>query len=107
MNEIVLIFGMAFVTFAIRYLMIPLSGKLEFPDCLERALRYVPPAVLTAIIVPSVLMPAGNMFLSFENAYLVGATGACAAGWMTRNLLFTIVFGMAVFLGWQWHVGII
>lgn len=106
MNEIALIFGMALVTFAIRYMMIPLSGRLEFPECLERALRYVPPAVLTAIIVPSVLMPAGNISLSFENAHLVGAVGACVAGGMTRNLLFTIVFGMAVFFGWQWHIGI-
>jgi branched-subunit amino acid transport protein len=32
---------------------------LQFPKLFERGLRYVPPVVLTAIIVPSVLMPTG------------------------------------------------
>ncbi|MEW5958423.1 MAG: AzlD domain-containing protein, partial [Chloroflexota bacterium] len=52
MNELYLIGGMALVTFAIRYSMFALAGRVEFPARLRRALHYVPPAVLTAIIVP-------------------------------------------------------
>ncbi len=103
MNEICLIAGMALVTFLIRYIMFPLSDRIAFPDAMARALRYAPPAVLTAIIVPAVLAPSGNEIqLSHHNAYLVGAIAACAVGWFSRNLLMTIVFGMAVFLGWRW-----
>ncbi|MCP4692486.1 MAG: AzlD domain-containing protein [Desulfobacterales bacterium] len=102
MNEICLISGMALVTFLIRYIMFPLSDKIEFPDAMARALRYAPPAVLTAIIVPAVLTPSGaEIQLSLQNAYLVGALGACVVGWFSRNLLMTIVFGMVIFPGWR------
>ena len=103
MNEILLIGGMALVTFLIRYIMFPLSGQMEFPNCLARALRYVPPAVLTAIIAPAVLAPSGDgVRLGLENAHLMGALAACLVGGFTRSLLLTIVSGMIVFLSWRW-----
>lgn len=106
MNELYLIAGMAVVTFAIRYSMFAVAGRVEFPARLNNALRYVPPAVLTAIIVPAVLMPGGESIdLSWTNAYLVGAVVAAVVGWTSRNLLLTIVIGMGMFLGWQWLVG--
>jgi branched-subunit amino acid transport protein len=73
---------------------------------LINALRYVPPAVLTAIIVPAVLMPGGDRIeLSLQNPYLVGALVAAVAGWLSNNLLLTIVLGMVAFMGWQWLLG--
>ncbi len=107
MNEFYLIFGMAVVTFLIRYPMFALSGQVEFPQTLVRALRYVPPAVLTAIIVPAVLMPNGTTInLSYTNAYLIGALAAAAVGWFSRNLLLTIVVGMAAFFSEQVLLGL-
>ena len=106
MNEFLLIAGMAVVTFGIRYSMFAVAGKVEFPAGLVNALKYVPPAVLTAIVVPAVLMPGGEEInLSYTNAYLVGALVAGVVGWYSKNLLLTIVVGMVVFLGWQWFVG--
>ena len=52
---------------------------MTFPARLEKSLRYVPPAVLTAIIVPAVLIPSGDeMVISYTNPYLVATdmTGA-------------------------------
>ena len=75
---------------------------------LINALRYVPPAVLTAIIVPAVLIPTGEgVNFSYTNAYLVGAVAAFGISWFSQNLLLTIVLGMAAFWGWQWLVGLI
>lgn len=106
MSELYLIGGMALITFVIRYSMFAVAGRFEFPARLNDALRYVPPAVLTAIIVPAVLMPNGESIeVSGTNAYLVGAVVAGVVGWTSKNLLLTIVIGMAVFLGWQWLVG--
>ena len=106
MNEFLLIAGLAVVTFGIRYSMFAVAGKVEFPAGLVNALKYVPPAVLTAIVVPAVLMPGGEEInLSYTNAYLVGALVAGVVGWTSKNLLLTIVVGMTVFLGWQWFVG--
>ena len=103
MQEFYLIAGMALVTFAIRYSMFLLAGRAEFPKWLINALRYVPPAVLTAIIVPAVLISADHgVSLSYTNAYLVGALAAFGISWFSQNLLLTIVLGMAAFWGWQW-----
>lgn len=103
MDTLYLIAGMAVVTFGIRYLLLPLSGHIRFSGGMRRALGYVPPAVLTAIIVPAALLPDGQtLFLSFSNAYMVGAAMTLAIGWLSRNLLVTILGGMACFALWQW-----
>ena len=103
MAEVYLIAGMAAVTFGIRYVLFAVAGRVVFPAWLLRALRYVPPAVLTAIITPAVFMPGGQYLdISFENAYLVGAAAAVVVGWFRENLLVTIVSGMLVFWAWQW-----
>jgi branched-subunit amino acid transport protein len=97
-----MIAGMAMVTFAIRYLLFPLSGRIRFSDNLKRALGYVPPAVLTAIIVPATLIPDGQTLnLSWTNAYLAGAVITAVIGRLSKNLLITIVGGMAGFALWQ------
>jgi len=103
LNEIYMVAGMALVTFGIRYIMFPLSGRFEFPELFRQGLRYVPPVVLTAIIVPSVLMPDGETLnLSLTNPYLIGAITACIIGGLFKNLLLTIVVSMVIFLGCQW-----
>jgi branched-subunit amino acid transport protein len=102
MNEFVLIGGMAIVTFLIRYPVIAMSGRLKLSPQFLRALGYVPPAVLTAIVVPAVLMPSANqMDFSYTNARLIGAIAAILIGYWRKNLLLTIVVGMAVFFAWR------
>jgi len=103
LNEIYMVAGMALVTFGIRYIMFPISGRFEFPELFKRGLRYVPPVVLTAIIVPSVIMPDGETLnLNLTNPYLIGAIAACIIGGLFKNLLLTIVVSMVIFMGWQW-----
>ena len=103
LNELYMVTGMALVTFAIRYILFPISGRFQFPNLLEQALQYVPPVVLTAIIVPSVLMPGGDVLdLRLTNPYLIGAVSACLIGGLFKNLLLTIVVSMIIFLGAQW-----
>jgi branched-subunit amino acid transport protein len=101
MNEFLLIGGMAIVTFAIRYPVLALSGRFQLSERFLQILRYVPPVVLTAIVVPTVLMPDNQLALSYTNARLVGAIAALLIGLWRKNLLLTIVVGMAVFLSWQ------
>jgi branched-subunit amino acid transport protein len=97
--------GMALVTFLIRYILLPLSGRLRLSVKMQQVLGYVPPAVLTAIIVPMVLMPDNQTLnLSLKNAYLVGAVTTVIIGWISKNLLVTIVGGMGGFLTWQWFL---
>ena len=81
-------------TYAIRLAFILFIGRRHIPIVLLRALRFVPPAVLTAIIFPEVVMPGGNLNLSFENPRLLSGLLAILVAWRTRNVLLTILVGM-------------
>lgn len=103
MSELCLIGGMALVTFLIRYGLIGMSGRLKLSGSVIQMLRYVPPAVLTALVAPAILMPSGDeLMLSHTNARLVGAITAIVVSCWTKNLLLTTVLGMLAFFGWQW-----
>lgn len=101
MNEFLLIGGMALVTFAIRYPVIAFSGRIKLSPPFLQLLRYVPPAVLTAIVFPAVLMPESSLWIAPTNARLIGAIAAVLVGIWRKNLLLTIGVGMLVFFGWQ------
>lgn len=101
-SEILLILGMTAVTFLIRYSFFALGDHVQFPPLVKRALRYVPVAVLTAIVVPMVLLPDGEHWqLDWRNAWLVGALASGLIAWRFRQLLAAIVGGMAIFFAWR------
>lgn len=102
MDELLLVGGMALVTFLVRYPIIAMSGQIKLSPQFLQMLRYVPPAVLTAIVFPSVLMPEDTLWITHTNARLIGAIAAVVIGIWRKNLLLTIVIGMLVFFGWQW-----
>lgn len=95
--ELMMIAGMAAVTFGIRYLLLGLADRLRLPGWAAAALKYIPPAVLIAISVPAVLVPGGRWQPTLSNPYLAAALVTTAAGVLTRNLLATIAAGLAAF----------
>lgn len=102
MNEPVLVIGMMVVTFLPRYGVMALLGRVEMPRPLFRALRYVPVAVLSAIILPTMIFDrAGQPDLRLQNSALVAGVVAILVAWRTRNLLVTILVGMAAL--WIWR----
>ncbi|WP_413701034.1 AzlD domain-containing protein [Psychromonas sp. KJ10-10] len=98
MNEVLLILGMFIITFSIRFIMFAFAGKISFPGWLAKSLKFVPPAVLTAIIIPAVVMPNGVIDMSLTNNYLIAALFAFVIALITKNLLKTIGLGMTFFL---------
>ena len=99
--EWLLILGMMVVTFGIRYFLLAFAGQIRMPPLLEASLNYIPPAVLTAMTVPAVLFPEGELHLSYNNPYLVAAVVATAAGIVTKSLLATIAIGLLAFFALQ------
>ena len=79
MNLWLLIFLMAFVTFVPRYLPFALAGRLKITDSLERALGFVPIAVLTAIVAQTALVRGGEIDLSWGNHHAVATLAAFVA----------------------------
>ena len=100
-SEVLIVSGMAIAAFSIRYVVFGASDRIQLSPALLKALRYVPPVVLTAIVVPEVFLHKGTLLISYENARLVGAIAACTISALTQNLLLTIVLGMSAFFAWQ------
>ncbi len=91
----IVIVCMGLVTFAIRLSVIALAGRMELPRLVRRSLRFVPPAVLAAIIAPEMLLRAGKMDVSLGNVRLLAGVLAALVAWRTKNVLLTIAVGMA------------
>lgn len=103
-SEIYLILGMTIVTFGVRYPVLALIGKINLPDQVLLALKFVPPAVLSAIIFPAAFMPTGNLDLTLQNAELGASIFTTLIAWKSKNLLLTIVVGMTIYLIWDWFI---
>ena len=84
------------LTYLTRLSFIALLGRFELPPLAARALRFVPPAVLSAIIFPELLLRDGVVDLSPSNPRLVAGAIAAAIAWRTRNVPLTIAAGMVV-----------
>ena len=88
------IIGMGIVTYAIRLSLIVLLERIEVPPLVQRALRFVPPAVFSAIILPEVLSPGGALDISFGNDRLIAGILAAVVAWRTKNVFLSIAAGM-------------
>lgn len=99
-----LILGMLAITFLTRYSFFAWPN-LRFPRLIEQGLHYVPVAVLTAIVVPGMLMPSGAWALSWDNAYLMAGLLSIVVAALTRNLMATIAGGLLCFFLLRWASG--
>lgn len=87
------------ITFGMRFSLIYLFGRFQVPETMRRALHYVPPAVLSAIVFPELLLQDGILNLSLDNFRLMAGLVAVLVAWFSKNTLITIISGMvALFL---------
>jgi branched-subunit amino acid transport protein len=86
------------LTFLTRLSFIALLERLKTPPVVQRALRFVPIAVLTAIFVPELILPNGALDITPGNPRLLAGLVAILVAWRTKNVILTIVAGMVIFL---------
>ena len=94
MNIWLIMIAGGLITFGMRFSFIYLFGRLEIPETLRRALHYVPPAVLSAIIFPELFYNDGSLNLTWANTRLFAGLIAIAVAWFSKNTLVTIIVGM-------------
>jgi branched-subunit amino acid transport protein len=94
----VIIFGGMLVTYLTRLSFILLIPLERFPEKVRSGLRFVPPAVLAALITPELFRPGGTWDLSLGNERLLAGIVAILIAWRTKNIWLTITFGMV----WLW-----
>lgn len=93
------------LTYAVRLSFIALHGRWQPPALFQRALRYVPPAVLSAIILPEMLLQDGQLLFSPFNPRLLAGIVAILVAWRSRSTLLTILAGMLALYLMQWMLG--
>ncbi|HBG19952.1 MAG TPA: AzlD domain-containing protein [Desulfobulbaceae bacterium] len=97
--------GMAVVTYLPRLLpTLFLSGRTLRP-MIAAWLRLIPPAVLAAMLVPSLLVREERLVFSHDNLFLWAALFAFAVAWKWKSLSATVLVGMGLvalgrYLGW-------
>ena len=84
------------ITFGMRFSLIYLlaEGRFHIPDTMRKALHYVPPAVLSAIIFPELFIQDGRILITLENERLLAGLVAIVVAWVSKNTLLTILAGM-------------
>lgn len=83
-------------TYLIRGSFIWLHGRWVVPPLVARALRFVPPAVLAALIAPAVVAPRGIVEALPPAPELLAALAAAVVAWRTRSIAATIAVGLPV-----------
>ena len=82
------------ITFGMRFSFIYLFGRFHVPETMRKALHYVPPAVLSALIFPELFLHDGKLNIAFDNYRLIAGLIAVLAAWLSKNTLITIIAGM-------------
>ena len=99
LDQLLLIFGMAVVTYVSRVSPLLLLSSKELNPQLMRWLEMVPPAVLAALLAPEILLHSSDgggktLFLCADNLFLLAAIPTAIVGWLTKNFFGTVAVGM-------------
>jgi branched-subunit amino acid transport protein len=92
----VTIVGMTLVTYLPRLLPVMLMSSRALPRLLEVWLSYVPSAVLTALVAPSLLVDQEQISLNSGNVFLWASIPTVIIAWKTKNLFLSVFSGMAI-----------
>jgi branched-subunit amino acid transport protein len=100
------IVGLAVVTVVARSFFFISSQSWQLPHWAQRGLQYAPIAALSAVVIPEIITVQGELVSTWQDARLYAAVVGVAAYFWRRDVLITILAGMAVYLplhlGWGW-----
>ncbi|HBX69873.1 MAG TPA: AzlD domain-containing protein [Chloroflexi bacterium] len=90
------ILGMGAVTFLPRLLPVWVLSSRKLPPLVIAWLRFVPVAVLSAMLLPALLVQNGQLDFSSSNLFLWAAIPTFLTAWKTRSLFGSVIVGMLV-----------
>ncbi|MCH8505097.1 MAG: AzlD domain-containing protein [Ectothiorhodospiraceae bacterium] len=89
-------------TFLMRLSGIQLFGDRQMPAALKKPLRFVPAAVISAIVLPAIVYGGPEPGFHAENVRLYAGLIAAVVAWTSRSVLATLVAGMVSLWLLQW-----
>jgi branched-subunit amino acid transport protein len=104
-QALAIIFGLACVTVLTRCFFFLSSKNWSLPAWMLRGLQYAPIAALSAVVLPEIVMTQGHLVVTWMDARIYGAAAGALAYFWRRDVLLTIVVGMAVYLPLHLYLG--
>ena len=98
------IFGLTVITAVTRSFFFLSNSEWHLPHWAQRGLQYAPIAALSAVVIPEIVMSQGVLISTWQDARLFAAAAGVAIYFVKRNVLLTILGGMAVYL--PLHLGL-
>jgi len=95
---VLLIFGMAIVTFFSRFLPMVLLSRRALPEKVKWGLEYIPVAVLSAIVFPILFFDRKGA-LTLQPQFLFAALPVFIFAWKVKSIWGSVVLGMFIFWG--------
>ena len=89
-------FGMLAVTYLPRVLPVWLFASKSLPPLVSAWLRFVPVAVLAAMLLPSLVVSENHLDLTPHNLFLWAAIPTFLVAWKTHSLFGSVITGMLV-----------
>ena len=99
------IVGLAMVTVVSRSFFFFSNSEWHLPHWAQRGLQYAPIAALSAVVVPEIVMAQGALIATWQDARLYAAAVGLVVYFFKRDVLLTIVLGMAVYLPLHLNLG--
>jgi branched-subunit amino acid transport protein len=93
----IMLFIIGALTLATRLSFILILDKWDPPHLFKRGLRFVPLAVLPALIFPALFIRYDVFAIPPDLPRLAAALAAGLVAWRTKSILLTILVGMLVF----------
>jgi len=101
-ENLLLIFGMAIVTFIPRFIPMAFLSRRNIPEKVKVGLEYIPVAILSTIVFPILFFDEGGTF-GIQPQFLLSAIPVFAFAWKTRNLWGSVIIGMVIY----WSLGFV
>jgi branched-subunit amino acid transport protein len=98
------IMGLSVVTVVARSFFFLSNQDWQLPHWAQRGLQYAPIAALSAVVVPEIVTSQGVLITTWQDARLFAAAAGVAIYFSKRDVLLTIIGGMAVYL--PLHLGL-
>ena len=93
---LIIILGMAIITFFIRYLPFIAFGKLQFGGFAGRFLNYLPPAIIGGLLFQSLFIRNNRFYFQGLDSTMIAAIVSTAVAVITRSLLLTVIAGVGL-----------
>lgn len=91
---LLVILGMSLVTYLPRVLPFLLLRKSQLHPWFLAFLSYIPISILSALLIPDLILSHGHLAISMDNQKLLAALPTVVVAYLTRSLYLTVVVGL-------------